>query len=80
MWTLETARAEWLEVGLGHRGGVFRGLIQNSAHGLRSILIPRPRVNNGRGRQATLRQRLDAVAGPDLTAREYVGSQPASVY
>ena len=28
----------------------------------------------------TLRQRLDAVAGPDPAAREYVGPQPAPVY
>jgi hypothetical protein len=28
----------------------------------------------------SLRQRLDAVAGPDPTARERVGSQPALVY
>jgi len=28
----------------------------------------------------TLRQRLDEVAGPDPSACEYVGSQPAPVY
>jgi serine phosphatase RsbU (regulator of sigma subunit) len=29
--------------------------------------LPRTRVNNGRGRQATLRQRRNAVTGPDST-------------
>ena len=37
-------------------------------------------MNNGRGRQIILLQRRNAVTGPDPTAREYVGSQPASVY
>src|SRR5215216_4184861 len=41
---------------------------------------PRTWVNTSRGRQATLRQRLDSVAGSDPTARQYVGSQSASVY
>src|SRR5829696_2316981 len=41
---------------------------------------PRTSVNTSRGRQATLRQRLDAVAGPDHTTREHVGPQPAPVY
>jgi len=42
--------------------------------------LPRTPVNTSRGRQATLRQRLDAVAGPDHTAREHVGPQPAPVH
>jgi hypothetical protein len=44
------------------------------------ISLPRTPVSNGRGRQATLPQRRNALTGPDPTAREYVGSQPASVY
>src|SRR5215212_5999333 len=41
---------------------------------------PRTPVNISRGRQVSLWQRLDAVAGSDRAAREYVGSQPAPVY
>ena len=37
-------------------------------------------MNTRGGRQASLRQCLDAVAGSDPTAREYVGSQPAPVH
>jgi hypothetical protein len=44
------------------------------------IRLPRTPVNTSTGRQATLRQGLDAVAGSDAAAREYVGSQPAPVY
>jgi hypothetical protein len=54
--------------------------IYDPESGLPRIPLPRTRVNNGRGRQATLPQRLDAVAGPDPTAREHIGSQPASVH
>jgi hypothetical protein len=42
--------------------------------------LPRTPVNTSGGRRAFLRQRLDAVAGSDPTARKYVGSQPAPVY
>jgi hypothetical protein len=47
---------------------------------VRRIPLPRTPVNTSRGRQVSLWQRLDAVAGSDRAAREYVGSQPAPVY
>src|SRR5215204_573023 len=47
---------------------------------LPGIPLPRTPVNTSRGRQVSLWQRLDAVAGSDHAAREYVGSQPAPVY
>src|ERR671910_3784484 len=46
----------------------------------REHLLPGTWVNTSGGRQAPLRQCLDAVAGSDPTARKYVGSQPAPVY
>jgi hypothetical protein len=36
--------------GLGHRGGVLRGFIQDPANGLRRIPLPRTRVNKGKGK------------------------------
>ena len=45
MWTQETAQAERLGEGLGHRGGVLRGLIQDSANGLRGIPLLGTSVN-----------------------------------
>jgi hypothetical protein len=41
MRTQETAQAERPGEGLGHRGGVLRGLIQDPASGLRRISLPR---------------------------------------
>jgi hypothetical protein len=47
MRTKETAQAEWLGEGLGHRGGVLRGLIQDPASGLPRIPLLRGSVNKG---------------------------------
>src|SRR5215213_1321268 len=54
--------------------------IHDPASELPRIPLPRTPVNTSRGRQVFLWQRLDAVAGSDHAAREYVGSQPAPVY
>ena len=47
MRTQETAQAERPGEGLGHRGGVLRGLIQDPASGLRTIPLLRGSVNKG---------------------------------
>src|SRR5215204_5178658 len=44
------------------------GELRHSEVQLLRIPLPRTRVNNGRGRQATLPQRRNAVTGPDPTA------------
>jgi hypothetical protein len=50
MRTQETAQAERPGEGLGYRGGVLRGLIQDPASGLRRIPLPRTPVNKSKRR------------------------------
>jgi len=52
----------------GSSGEISERSMQNAGYGLLRIPLPRTRVNNGRGRQATLPQRRNAVTGPDPTA------------
>jgi hypothetical protein len=56
------------------------GAMQDLGYELPRRPLPHTPGNTSRGQQVTLRQRLDAVAGSDPTAREYVGSQSATVY
>src|SRR5215217_1324873 len=50
---IPTPRA-WIGPTLGHRGGVLRDLIQDSAYGLPRIPIPRTSVNKGKERPRLL--------------------------
>ena len=56
MRTREAAQAERPGEGIGHRGGVLRGLIQDPANGLRRIPIPRTPVNKAKKAEAATPQ------------------------